>query len=703
MSALRFARVYAAIGWKVFPVYEAVEGRCSCQAGKDCHSPGKHPRTAHGFKDATNDASIIAAWWRDWPRANIGVATGHASGIAVLDVDPRNDGLATLESMMEQHGSMPHTPKAQTGGGGLHFVFAYPSEGPVPSRTIGPGLDFKGDNGYVVVAPSQHVSGGHYRWLDCERPDELAVAGLPSWLLELAQGRDGERAGARLDTADVLQGVTEGHRDIDLFRLACKLRRVDVPQDMAESLIIEAAANCSPPFTEEVALAKVRGAYARYQPGEGETAVMPPSVEWPSAPRPEAYHGLAGDVVRAIEPHSEADPAALLLTFLTCFGAAVGDGPHYLVEGDKHPARLFTVLVGPTGAGRKGTSWGRINQLFEQVRTVPDYRDLFDPEPAQTASGLSSGEGLIWHVRDSTTKLKRRKNEDSGHWEYRMEVDDPGVDDKRLLAYESELGRMLRVMSREGNPLSAIQRQAWDSGDLAVLNKNQPYKATGAHISIIGHITREELLVRFDSTEAANGFGNRYLWIAVRRSKLLAEGGEVPSETIVALASRLLEALRFARDRGRLRRSTEASQMWAQAYVDLTADRPGLFGAITGRAEAQVTRLSLIFALLDSSPEIRPEHLEAALAVWDYAERSSRWIWGDGLGNADADRVFEALRNRGALTQNQIFREVFQGNVKSGRIGKALAVLEAAGLVQRREQETNGRSTTIWSPHDGVG
>jgi len=124
---------------------------------------------------------------------------------------------------------------------------------------------------------------------------------------------------------------------------------------------------------------------------------------------------------------------------------------------------------------------------------------------------------------------------------------DPGVTDKRLMLFESEFASVLKVLAREGNTLSAIIRQMHDTGDLRTMTKNSPAKATGAHISIIAHITSEELLRYFDSTEAANGFGNRFLFLCVRRSKCLPRGGRVDQAALQRLGERIEQALAFAR------------------------------------------------------------------------------------------------------------------------------------------------------------
>lgn len=229
---------------------------------------------------------------------------------------------------------------------------------------------------------------------------------------------------------------------------------------------------------------------------------------WPAPLEESALHGPAGRFIRTVEPHSEADPAALLGQFLQAFGSAVGPRPHFLAESDRHGVNLNAVFVGDTAKGRKGTSWGHVRRVI--VAADPDWND-------RIMAGLSSGEGLIWQVRDPIVHRDpiKEKGRVVGYEEV---VADEGVKDKRLLVFEGEFASVLRVCSRNGNTLSAVIRNAWDTGNLRTLTKNSPANASGAHISIVGHITRDELLRYLEDTEAANGFGNRFLWFCVRRS-----------------------------------------------------------------------------------------------------------------------------------------------------------------------------------------
>lgn len=171
---------YASMGWPCIPLHSASAGGCTC-GRLDCSSPAKHPRTPNGLTNATTDLKQVAAWWRWWPDANVGVVTGAASGLLVVDVDGP-EGEATLLALQARHGALPATRWVRTGSGGWHAYFRHPGGrlGNSAGR-LGPKLDTRGDGGYVVAPPSRHASGGLYTWHSRLAP----IAPLPSWLLGL--------------------------------------------------------------------------------------------------------------------------------------------------------------------------------------------------------------------------------------------------------------------------------------------------------------------------------------------------------------------------------------------------------------------------------------------------------------------------------------------------------------------------------------
>jgi hypothetical protein len=423
-----------------------------------------------------------------------------------------------------------------------------------------------------------------------------------------------------------------------------------------------------PSATEENPFHIIESA-ARVEVATPESIPVPDG--WPAALRREAFHGLAGEIVAAIEPHSEADPAALLLQLLVVAGNIIGRGPHFTVEADDHHPNLYLCLVGETSKGRKGSSYGHIERIGKAADTI--WADRIE-------SGLTSGEGLIWSVRDPV---------DAG------DNSDEGVTDKRLLVFEPEFANVLRVFERQGNRLSSVVRDGWDGRTLRTLTRTTSAKATGAHISIVGHITADELRRYLDRTEVANGFGNRFLWACVRRSKSLPEGGQMHTVDIAPLVNQLRDAIRHAGTLKRAQRDDSARGLWHDVYDELSAGTPGLVGALTGRAEAQVMRLAHIYALLDHSATIGREHLEAALAVWDYSLSSVTYVFSQSVGDPVADTILDDLKRAGSLTRTDI-RSSVGGRVQASQIDRALALLNRFGLAHMRREETGGRPAEVW-------
>lgn len=430
------------------------------------------------------------------------------------------------------------------------------------------------------------------------------------------------------------------------------------------------------------------------EPAANTTVETSARTNWPDPVQPKALYGLAGDVVRVIEPHSEADPAALLLQFLVGFGSVIGRQAHFVAEADRHPCNLYAVIVGQTAKGRKGTSLGQIQRVLALVDEAWSA--------TRTMGGLASGEGLIWAVRDAMQE-RGTVRERGRVVRYEDVESDPGVTDKRLLVVEPEFARVLQVAERESNTLSAIIRQAWDTGNLRILTKKQAAQATDAYISIIAHVTKDELRRLLTDTAAANGFGNRFLWVCARRSKLLPEGGALDTVEFAPIAQRLSAAVDFAHGVHRMQRDDNARELWRDVYPDLSEGKPGLLGAVTSRAEAQTMRLACVYALLDGSALVRQEHLIAALAVWQYCEDSARFIFGDAMGDATVDEILRELRShREGMTRNEI-REHFQRHKPSEEIRRALGVLQEYGLATPvRERGDQGRPAERWQALSAV-
>jgi hypothetical protein len=409
--------------------------------------------------------------------------------------------------------------------------------------------------------------------------------------------------------------------------------------------------------------------------------IIPPTLGEP------AYHGPIGKFLRAVSPYTEATPAAVLAHLLPAIGTHIGPGPR--AHGTKEPARVNTVLVGPTSTGRKGTSLVPVDELMEVV-DANFWRE-------QRVGGLSTGEGLIGKVADI-----RIRNEDTGDYEV-IPVE------KRLYVVEQEFSKVLAQIRREGNILSQILRESYDSGDLCVMTRKDPLQAFGAHICITGHITPEELHDRFNHVEMANGFGNRFLWFAVKSDKVLARCEPIPTglyEEFAPIFGRRNNryrswAQRVVHESGVVPLATPAMGKWEEEiYPYLREDRPGLAGALLARGSSMVLRVALIYYLLDppstgESRGIAPVHLDAAMAVWNYCEESVQMLFKTRSGTMLGDKVLALLAD-GPMSKDKMNDHLSPKQKRE--IDTVLASLEATGQVVREvEQKTGpGRRAVCW-------
>ncbi len=286
-SALMYAAQY---GWRVFPLHSIDNGACTCADPKCTGTkPGKHPRTPKGCLDATTDTGVIREWWERWPDANVGIATG--GGLVVIDVDPRHGGDDGLVDLRARLGELPDTVECLTGSGGRH-IYVSVGEGVVvrnSAGTLAPGVDIRGEGGYVVAAPSVHTSGRSYAWEASSRPDEVDVAPMPAaWLEAIVK-----RPKLRVIAGGSGEAIVEGGRNETLFKRAASMRAAGFEEPaILAAILAENETRCSPPLDP----AEVKGivsSVCRYAPGlsaeyearRAEAAITAPSVSAPTVSR----------------------------------------------------------------------------------------------------------------------------------------------------------------------------------------------------------------------------------------------------------------------------------------------------------------------------------------------------------------------------------------------------------------------------------
>lgn len=618
--------------------------------------------------------------WFDTPKFNgIGCTTGRLSGIVAIDIDDP-----------DRVNRFPSSCISETISGRQHHIFKWTREIRNAEGINGEPLDFRGDGGFIALPPSS-CDGKSYKWI---KKDFSSLTPLPQDFLDLIANVE-KKAKEPFDHTTAFGAKTGKRNEV----LKHAIPSLIYKHDPESAWLYTKALNNT--FPEPLPESELRYKFEKIQEFVKNNPPVKtyhfnnslnshdskPKVSWPKPLAKEAYYGPTGELVRFIEPHSEADPAALLINFLTCFGSVVGGKPYFRVEADHHNMRIFEVLVGETSKARKGTSLRHITRLFETI----------DPEwVKRVQTGLSSGEGLISAVQDEIRK-KQPVRERGRVVDYEEVVVEEGVEDKRLLIIEEEFASTLKVMGREGNTLSPVIRRAWDTGNLQSLTKNSPVRATGAHISIIGHITREELLRYLTATETANGFGNRFIWFCVLRSKCLPRGSGIQQVDFAPLIAKLRNAVDFAKQVEEIKWADETGPLWDIVYPDLSEGKPGIVGSMTGRAEAYVTRLACVYALLDLSYKIKPAHLKAALAIWDYAETSVKYIFQGRVGSPLADEIQDLLAKKpnGSASRTEI-NNSFQRHKSAKQISSALNILRSLGIADYKTDSSAGRSIEIW-------
>jgi len=384
----------------------------------------------------------------------------------------------------------------------------------------------------------------------------------------------------------------------------------------------------------------------------------------------DAYYGVLGDIVNKIRPETESDPAALLVQFLVMVGNMIGRGPFYVADGSKHHTNLFSVIVGRTSGARKGTSLGWVKRICGKV----------DSNFCGTAvkTGLTSGEGIIYHVRDPNAA-----------------TGDAGTADKRMMLIETEFSAVLAAMRRRDNTLSPTLRAAWDDGTLATLSKNNPVRATGAHVSLIAHITVEELMLCLGQVERFNGFANRLLWCHADRAKVMPFGGRDVDYS--DLTVQLRAAIDVAENVEEVVLADSAKSLWEEFYHAAAEPKSGLYGAVTDRAEAQTIRLAMIYALLDRSQVIERVHLKAAIALWNYCESTAGCVFDGQTTRTLHDRILNVIKRfPDGISKDNLCQRYFKSRKRS-EIDIVLGELKTLGVVRAdRQESTGGRPAEIW-------
>ncbi|MFI7125860.1 DUF3987 domain-containing protein [Nonomuraea sp. NPDC050153] len=386
------------------------------------------------------------------------------------------------------------------------------------------------------------------------------------------------------------------------------------------------------------------------------------------AAAPAMFYGLPGELVKAADPSTEADPVGVLVSALSACGAVIGPGPFVQIGNTRHPLLIWPLLFGRTGSGRKGQATDTAEIFLHHAGT--GYADL-------CVTGLSSGEGLIERIRDPDSP------------------DDPGgTMDKRLSVTEPEFSTVMARAKREGSTLGTMLRQAWDGRTLAVLTRNA-YRASNPHIAIIGHITPKEFRMRLAEADMAGGSYNRFLPIYVERSKRLPIPEGVAPDLLASLSGKLHDAIKQARQIKRIALDETARVLWStELYEEFTAadDEDHAWTEFTRRSAPYCLRIAALYAALEARAQITAADLQAAAALVRYSITSAIFVLDKQMRDPKIDRIRRALDQAAdtGLTRSEI-SALFSRNVPKQTLDELLASLTATGQYEAFTTPTGGR------------
>jgi hypothetical protein len=653
--------------------------------------PGKNPAiNGKNWQDkATTNPAQIDRWAKKYLGCNFGsIAKSQVDGFYVLETDSPD--LAQKYAQETKRKFQSELVIDSSAPGRNHRWYQQSSISLVENHNIGQedarGFSLRCDNQQAVSPGSIHASGKQYRvayfsgstpaaqpveelrWINAQKPHSVSRAKGPKTRTLIPPG---------------------GHHDALLKELGSLIYRGYSKEAAEQALLLWAREWLESPGHKESLEDHIKtmvGSTDDWERGAPDVTEEPksPPAEQSVQMADGALYGVLGRIIRKLQPETESHPMGNLLELMTSVGSAIGRTAHVQMESTPHFCNLFFVRVGVTGRSRKGTGKDRVAAIM----------GLVDPTwlQYQNTSGLGSGEAVIWAIRDQC--IGPVQNKRTRQWN--TEVIDPGVENKTLHISEGEFVGVLTVTSRKDNILSKIIRDGWDGKPLRNTVKTAPCSCLEPHLSMACDITREELLRVLSESEKFNGFANRFLWCHVYRTQELPHGGEPIDWTIER--QELQNAIKFAQGRQRVYMDRNAKLRWERMYHDLGIDEPGFVGAVTARAEPQVLRMALIFAMLDLSNCITVDHLEAANSVWQYCLASAKFIFGQTAAMSDSLtggqlKLLNFLRGD-PKTRTQIYVKCCHRNTKAGAITLDLNALKKSGLITEG-QDAKGTSTFV--------
>jgi Bifunctional DNA primase/polymerase, N-terminal/Protein of unknown function (DUF3987) len=666
----------AARGLKVIPVN-----------GKDAFLDN-HPQ------EATTDTHKITETWKKYAACNVAVhCLQEPGGVLIVDADQGNP----LEMFASETGRpAPSTYVVQSSPGKFHIYFRQtPStlklQKNIKETETGGQFSLRLKNYYCVgegsIHPTHH---GRYTAISLapivDMPEDFLT-----WLLSKAKDSPLKKTAGELPTLKVPHGAIHPY----LVEQAGRLRSMGLGvEDIESNLHKLADLNCEAPIDHD-RVSQVARSFEKYEAGAptihlqmGSTPAVELAEEnsgsryamteaeyeaemekdYPVIPLTEQagptwddsiMYGVCGDIIRKASAYCESHPAGMYLDLIVSIGNIIGRGPYFNITQTRHYTNEFMCRVGLTADSRKGTGRDVVDEILRAVDGP--WHD------SRIMGGFGSAEAIVNEMRDSREQKIMDKKTMTGF----RSVVAPGVDDKRLCIREGEMASVFQLAGKRESRADIVLRDGWDGKPLRNLVKGKSKDGLSnsavcmePHLTISGDTTKAELIRKMPDGSADNGFGNRFLFCYVYRTKLCPLGG--PPIDWSSEFTRLHEAISWAREIRYVPLTKSAEKVWGRMYTEL--DNPGnklqgLAGAMTARSAAHIRRLALIFSLLDEMDVVETRHLHAAKKLWDYCLESARFIFEGSTREQLLIKRF--LEQNGPATVPQIRRAVFHDNRKA--------------------------------------
>lgn len=662
------------LGFTAFPVWGSENGKCLCGDPHDgtrkhgSDNIGKHPRTAHGFKDATADLSMIRTFLSNPGTPNYGL--NPPADVLAIDVDG-TEGIAHWTELQRVYGALPVTFTTLTANG-RHYFFRWPAEaGPMPKGKLFGYVIRRHDDGYVLGPGSVHPSGHVYDTLRQESGMPYPIADLPLRWVQAA--RDVARPETIVVGGTAAALPSPGGRH-DWLRDRARYYRgvIGEPAVLRATLLAENARLSEPKSEAEVdrAIGEVYAKFPADPPEVVEGRIearldeeldllgAPETGDFPAPPDSLAFGGLLGEMVDDLAAGTDASLAGLLGSLIGFAGALVPGWAYFHRQQTSSP---FIALVGESSIGRKGTAMTRVmDAMSNALETSTVQRVVLD--------GINSGEGLV----------------SSLHYRREHFPQEPTVG----LVFEEEYATLLAARGRDGSTLDPKMRQAFDGGPLSNRKAGETKTVMGPYWlpAIIG-ITPVELRQRLEPGALQSGSANRWLYVPVIRRDV------IPTNATPAFSPEnrqaLLDAHRASQRAPALLEVDPAVTRLLAEYADfLPSVAFGVARDLTRRLGIIAFRVALVHALMERDTRVTVVHLNRALALTEYARRGIVWVFGDTIGNPDADLLFRHLQSAGRLRERTITRQIIRDPI---RRQVAIDELLRLGRAQVLRIQTSGR------------